>query len=79
MKKDYPTYILCYTLKVPKLNPNEYENTDYWNVYSEVIDGASPKRQAEYDLKRLMENPNLYTWNIARIIKTSEHYKTTKI
>jgi len=80
MDKKTTAYILCYTMRIPKLDAEPfkepYVDHDYWHIYCETTkEGATPVAQAKYALKKLLENPNLYTWYIAKLIKSSEHYK----
>jgi len=80
MDKKTTAYILCYTMRIPNLFAAPFEvkyvDYDYWHIYCETTkEGATPVAQAKYALKKLLENPNLYTWNIAKLIKSSEHYK----
>lgn len=82
-KKEYPAYIVCFTMRVPKLDPEPftvpYVDIDTWVVFNGTTEqGATPIVQANYYVKKLKQNPNLYTWNIAKVLKTSEHYKTSK-
>lgn len=82
-KEEYPGYVLCYTMRIPKLDAKPfttpYIDSHHWNIYTEITkEGATPIIQAKYRLKQLLKNPNLYTWNIGRLTATSEHYKTSK-
>jgi len=82
MNKEPVAYILCYTIRKPQSGLDaspfkiSYIDNDYWHIYCETTkEGVTPVAQAKYALKKLLENPNLYTWNIAKLIKSSEHYK----
>jgi len=77
-KKEYPSYIICYTLRINQ-NNGDYKDLDYWVVFCEIDEnGITPRQQVKYYLKKLKRNKDLYTWNIAKIVDTSEHYKTSK-
>ena len=84
MEKTCTAYMLCYTMRVPKLELKDqfetpYRDIDYWNIYTETTkEGATPIAQAKYQLKQLLKNENLYTWNIGKLTASSEHYKTSK-
>lgn len=75
------SYILAYTLRH---NHNGKDaDRDFWEVFCEYNEAEeSPKQQADKRLAELIcqyENDDaveLYTWNIAAIVKTNEHYDT---
>lgn len=80
-------YILCYTIRVEKENnrgPNTNVDTDNFEVFCEFDENEnSPAQQAENrlsELRAVYEDENskaeLYTWNIAAVTQTNEHYKT---
>jgi len=78
MKADKP-YILAYCLKIEF---NGKENiSDHFEIFSEV--GELEETCLQLAEKRLVEieqsltnseTTELYTWNIAKIVQTSEHY-----
>lgn len=78
MKTDAP-HILAYCLKIT-INDNE-TITDHFEIFCEIGElGESPLKLAKEaldELKSLFENDGiveLYTWNIAEIVTSSEHY-----
>lgn len=83
-KEEYPGYVLCYTMRIPKTDPapftTPYVDYSHWNIYTEVTkEGATPIIQAKYQLKQLLKNPNLHNWSLAKIISTGgEHHKMIK-
>jgi len=76
------SYLLAYCIKTVV---NDKENiTDHFEVFCEWGElEETPLELAEKRLSELeesFENSNtmeLYTWNIAKIIQTSEHYETS--
>jgi len=74
-------YILCYTLR---FNHNGKQvDTDHWLVFCEHDEWQrTPEQQAQNRLNELTaeyesnEACELYTWNIAAITQTNEHYTT---
>jgi hypothetical protein len=41
----------------------------------EDADGNTPRQQAEALIEKLKTRDNVYTWNLCKIIETSEHYE----
>lgn len=75
------TYILAYCLKC-ELN-GKTNITDHFEVFCDYNDiEETTLQQAEKRLQEIEqdfdenETFSLYTWNIAEIVKTSEHYET---
>ena len=89
-KENPPSFILCYTLRVlNSKKKEEFKNddhiyTDYWQVFCEIDEQENtPEEQTNrhlLELKNVYEDERskteLYTWSIARVIHTSEHYTT---
>lgn len=79
-------YILCYTDR-DKEAMDDTSDTDYFEVFPEVgKDGLSPFEQAENRLKQIESEYDadnatheLYTWNIAAIVKSNEWYGTGNV
>jgi hypothetical protein len=74
-----PSYILCYTLR--STNDRGQRDKDYWEIFCEYDEMENtPEDQAQNKLNELNaqyendEHTELYTWNIAKIVKTNEHY-----
>jgi hypothetical protein len=76
--EDPIAHILCYTIR------DEVCDTDYWEVFPEYDGkGRTPLEQANEKLSLLIqhyedEEHKLYTWNIAKIVKTNEWYNYDK-
>lgn len=90
-KPEHPetAYILAYTLKTtysPARMRQRERFIDHFEVFCEYDEmERTPKEQADQKLGELKQQYNdegstieLYCWNIAKITKTSEHYKTEK-
>lgn len=77
--EDPIAHILCYTIR------DEVCDTDYWEVFPEYDEkGTTPLKQALKKVSLLIkdyenkEGSQLYTWNIAKIVKTPEWYNYDK-
>ena len=85
MKKN-PAVILCYTLRTTKYNKKtdkeESNYQDFWEIFCEEDEmECSEINQAKNRLGELQNmydegETELYTWNIALVADTSDHYNT---
>jgi hypothetical protein len=78
------SYLLAYTIRW-KTNAGLNKERDYYKIFCEFDEDQNPPEvQAKNRLKKLIavyEDTNtmeLYTWNIAKITSTSEHYPIEK-
>lgn len=81
IKNEPIAYLLCYTVRVNHGSTDI--DTDQWEVFAERVNDLSPIQQADRRLKEIQneyENSPvavLYTWNIAKVVKTNEWYTTS--
>jgi hypothetical protein len=78
------SFVLCYTLRTVARDTysGTITDTDHFEVFCEEnVQGLSQKAQAKKRLWQLCDrydtdetDTELYTWNIAKITKTNEHY-----
>lgn len=71
------SYILAYIIRNHK--GDKYKDMDKYEVFCEDSDVlGTTKEQVERRLEGLLEssteNKEVYSWNVCKIIKTSEHY-----
>lgn len=88
MKKSNPiAYILCYTIRYKSILTGIERFNDYYIVFSDYNRLKElPVQQAKNKLKEIIKEYNrksnksesIFCWNICKIVKTSEWYKTGK-
>ena len=83
-------YILAYTTLTDRDTGNNGQviqvHNDYWEIFPETSGlDETPKQQAERRVREIEDSFNdfnsntvLYSWNIAKVVATSEWYKTGK-
>jgi hypothetical protein len=78
-KEDDASYLLTFTLRTTY--KDGVKDNDYTEIFCDESEGRTPKQQAHERMEMLRSQydsmyskTEMYTWNIAKITSTSEHY-----